>query len=316
MPIDHDEEKSSLLAELATLRQRVAELSREADEARQADALLRQRNAEQTAMLHAIPAPVFFKDRDHRYVFVNQAYADSLNRAVEDVIGKHDEEIFSEAQARTFHDTDETVMATGMPLYNVEVHLHHDGIDTWNIENNIPYRDSSGRVVGLLGVAMNVTVRKQMEQALQRTEAELRAVVERQESLLSTIAALSTPVLPIHDRVLVMPLVGQIDTTRSAQIMEAMLAGVARHCAEFVVMDLTGVPFVDTAVASHLLRAARAVGLLGAQCVVVGLSPAIAAALASLGVEFGGLVTLGDLEAGVRYALSRQRGAGAPPRGK
>jgi rsbT co-antagonist protein RsbR len=315
MPIDQ-EEKSALLAELATLRQRVAELSREADEARQAEALLRQKNAEQTALLHAIPAPVFFKSRDHRYVFVNQAYADSLNHAVEDVIGKNDEELFSEGQASTFHDSDEAVMATGVPRNNVEFHLRHDGTDRWNIENNIPYRDASGRVVGLLGVAMDMTARKQMEEALRRTETELRAMVERQESLLSTIAALSTPVLPIHDRVLVMPLVGQIDTARSAQIMEALLSGVARHGAEFVIMDLTGVPFVDTAVASHLLRAARAVGLLGARCVIVGLSPAIASALTSLRVELGGLVTLGDLEAGVRYALSRQRGAGAPPGGK
>jgi rsbT co-antagonist protein RsbR len=264
-------------------------------------------------MVHSIPVVVFFKDREHRYLLVNQTYADSVDRRVDEIIGKRDIDIFPPERARAYRVSDEAVMESGAPQRNVELsYEHEDGSARWALENSVPCRDASGRIVGMVGVSIDVTARKLAEQALRRAEAELRSTLERQEALLETITALSTPILPVHDRVLVLPLIGHIDTARSARIMEAILSGVHRHRAEFVIMDLTGVPFVDTAVADHLLRAARAVGLLGAQCILVGLSPAIAGALAQMGVDLRALVTLGDLQAGMLYALSRQKRAEAP----
>jgi rsbT co-antagonist protein RsbR len=95
-----------------------------------------------------------------------------------------------------------------------------------------------------------------------------------------------------------------MDTQRSVQLMSALLTSVQRHSARVVIIDITGVPTVDADVAGHLLRAARAVGLLGARCVLAGVSPRIAQTLVGLGVDLGGLTTLRDLQAAVAQALA------------
>jgi rsbT co-antagonist protein RsbR len=114
---------------------------------------------------------------------------------------------------------------------------------------------------------------------------------------------LSTPVIPVHAGVLVLPLVGTLDSARASQIMDSLLGTIQKNGASVVIIDSTGVPTVDTGVIEHLLRTVHAVKLLGARAVLVGISPAIAQTMVQLGVDFGGLTTLGNLQAGVAYAL-------------
>jgi rsbT co-antagonist protein RsbR len=121
------------------------------------------------------------------------------------------------------------------------------------------------------------------------------------------IRELSTPVLPVLDGVLVMPLVGAIDSLRAGQITERLLEGVGTSQSSLVILDITAVPVVDMSVAQHLLRAVRAVGLLGARCVLVGVRPEVAQALVSIGADLSSLSTQRDLKAGLLYVL-RQRG--------
>jgi rsbT co-antagonist protein RsbR len=102
-----------------------------------------------------------------------------------------------------------------------------------------------------------------------------------------------------------MPLIGHIDNARSAQIMEELLTGVQKYQADFVIIDITGVPVVDTAIANHLIQAAQAVSLLGAQCVLVGISSEVAQTLVQLGVDLSQLATRGNLQAGIAYAMAR-----------
>jgi anti-anti-sigma factor len=137
-------------------------------------------------------------------------------------------------------------------------------------------------------------------------EKQIRALEDAyasQARLLETVRELSTPVIPVHDGVLVLPLVGTIDSGRSAQVMESLLNAIQKDRASFVIIDITGVPTVDTGVANHLLRSTRAAALLGARCVLVGVSPAVAQTLVQLGVDLGDLVTRSDLQAGIAYAL-------------
>lgn len=121
------------------------------------------------------------------------------------------------------------------------------------------------------------------------------------------IRELSTPVLPVLDGVLVMPLVGLIDSLRANQITERLLEGVGENQASLVILDITAVPVVDLSVAQHLLRTVRAVGLLGARCVLVGVRPEVAQALIGIGADLSGLTTQRDLKAGLLYVM-RQRG--------
>ena len=101
-------------------------------------------------------------------------------------------------------------------------------------------------------------------------------------------------------------MVGTIDSARSSRIMETLLTGVQEHAAEVVIIDITGVPIVDTAVANHLIQATRAATLLGAHCVLVGVSAEVAQTLVQLGVNLSTLVTRSNLQAGITYALARQ----------
>lgn len=157
--------------------------------------------------------------------------------------------------------------------------------------------------------------RARAERERRRQVEALEEAYENQALLLATVRELSTPVIPVLGGVLVVPLVGTLDTTRSAQVMEALLDAIQREKAEVVIIDVTGVPTVDTGVANHLLRTTRAAALLGAQCVLVGMSPVVAQTVVQLGVDLAGLETRSNLQAGISYALSR-RGLEIRPAGQ
>jgi ABC-type sugar transport system substrate-binding protein len=126
------------------------------------------------------------------------------------------------------------------------------------------------------------------------------AVIRMQESALRE---LSTPLIPISDSVMVMPLIGTIDALRAQQIMETLLAGISARGASLVILDITGVPVVDTHVANGLVEAAHAAQLLGARVVLTGIRPEVAQMLVSLGVDMRGIVTHSTLQSGIGYAL-------------
>jgi anti-anti-sigma regulatory factor len=133
--------------------------------------------------------------------------------------------------------------------------------------------------------------------------ARLQAVVEEKERLLETVRELSSPVIQVWENVLVMPLIGAIDSARATRIMEDLLTGITKYQAEIVIIDITGVPVVDTRVANHLIQTIKAAGLLGTRCVVVGISSEVAQSLISLGVDLSGVITRSNLQAGIRYAM-------------
>ncbi|MGC8874451.1 MAG: STAS domain-containing protein [Chloroflexia bacterium] len=119
------------------------------------------------------------------------------------------------------------------------------------------------------------------------------------------LAELSTPVIQIHENILVVPLVGAIDTERARRIMEELLLGITRYQAEIVIIDITGVPVVDTAVANHLMQTVKAARLLGTRSILVGISSEVAQALVHLQIDLSGVVTRSNLQAGIEYALEQ-----------
>lgn len=101
-----------------------------------------------------------------------------------------------------------------------------------------------------------------------------------------------------------MPLIGTIDTERAKQIMENLLSGVVKHRSEVVLIDITGVPVVDTMVAHHIIQAADAVRLLGAKCMIVGIRPEIAQTIVNLGIDLNQITTKSTLRKGMEAALA------------
>lgn len=115
---------------------------------------------------------------------------------------------------------------------------------------------------------------------------------------------LSASLIPVFEKVSVMPLVGTIDTERARLIMENLLEGVVKHRAEVVLLDITGVPVVDTMVAHHIIQAADAVRLVGAKCMLVGIRPEIAQTIVTLGINLNEFTTTSTLQRGVEQALA------------
>ena len=118
------------------------------------------------------------------------------------------------------------------------------------------------------------------------------------------IRELSTPVIPVWDGILVMPLVGLVDSSRAKQMMEHLLNRISLLGSRIVILDVTGVPSVDSAVADHFIRTTRAARLVGARSIIVGISPQVAQAMVRLGVSLEGVETYGDLHSGLQRALS------------
>ncbi len=140
-----------------------------------------------------------------------------------------------------------------------------------------------------------------------RTIAELQRLYKEQRQLQETILELSAPLLPLLPGVLVLPLVGAIDTLRAGRMLEAELAAITVHRATVVLVDITGVPIVDTSVALQLIRAADAARLLGCQTILVGVRPEIAQTLVGLGVDLRGIATRATLADGLETALRLSR---------
>jgi rsbT co-antagonist protein RsbR len=125
-----------------------------------------------------------------------------------------------------------------------------------------------------------------------------RVIGQQQEAL----RELSTPVLQIRDRLLILPIIGVIDTQRARQLTESLLHAIRTHRAKVVVVDITGVPVVDSKVANHLMQAVMAARLMGASAIVTGLSSEVAQALVTLGVDLRDVTTAGDLQGGLEDA--------------
>ena len=117
---------------------------------------------------------------------------------------------------------------------------------------------------------------------------------------------LSTPVIRLWEGVIAVPLVGTLDSARTQLVMEKLLETLVATGADFAVLDITGVPTVDTEVAQHLLKTVSAARLLGAECIVSGIRPQVAQTIVSLGIEFGDIATKATLADALAHALDRR----------
>lgn len=165
-----------------------------------------------------------------------------------------------------------------------------------------PIYDAQQQLIYAIGAFNDITERKQAEAALLRSVAQEEQIRAQEAAL----AEISTPLFPISDNVLVLPLVGAVDGRRAQQMIEVLLQGVQQHSARVVLVDITGVSLVDTQVANVLIQAAQAVKLLGAEVVITGIRPEVAQTLIGLGVDLRGIITRSSLQTGVAYALERR----------
>jgi rsbT co-antagonist protein RsbR len=145
--------------------------------------------------------------------------------------------------------------------------------------------------------------------AIKISDAMIAEREQRIEAQASQLRETSIPIIPIYEGIFVLPLIGSIDSHRAGLIMETLLQRISETRATVVIIDITGVPVVDTGVAHYLLQTSRAVRLLGAEVVLVGIGADIAQTIVQLGIDLNDIVTQADLRQGVTYALARQHRA-------
>lgn len=155
--------------------------------------------------------------------------------------------------------------------------------------NVSPVRDAAGKIFGASTTARDITEQKKLREAL----------TQRAKDILD----ISTPVLQVWEGVVVAPFIGTLDTQRAQQFMERLLDRIVETNSSVALLDVTGVPAVDTRTAQHLIETITSVRLLGAQAVLTGVRPAIAQTLAHLGINLADVVTRSSLAAGLRVAL-------------
>ena len=151
------------------------------------------------------------------------------------------------------------------------------------------YEPAANRIANTVGVSF--------------VEQRERVIRQQQEA----IRELSTPVLQVRERLLILPIIGVIDSQRARQLTEQLLRGIRTNRAKVVVVDITGVPAIDSAVANHLVQTVEASRLMGASVIITGLSSEIAQTLVTIGVDLSKMNAVGDLQGGIEEA-ERQLG--------
>jgi anti-anti-sigma factor len=163
----------------------------------------------------------------------------------------------------------------------------------------------AGRALPYQGRSVRGTIIRDLR--LQRqAEQMLRQTILQEEQLqlqAARLAELSTPLIPLSDEIMVMPLIGSVDTQRAHGVMTSLLEGISRSRAHTAILDITGVPVVDTQVADTLIRAAKAVKLLGTQLILTGIRPEVAQTLVVLGADLRDIITKSTLQSGIAYAM-------------
>ena len=158
------------------------------------------------------------------------------------------------------------------------------------------------RITGVAVYAISLEVSE-----LKRGEIDLRdklAIIERQQQ---AIRAMSTPIIEVWDGVLTLPILGLVDSVRTAEIMECLLQSVTRVRARFAILDMTGVDVVDTSTAGHLLGLIRAIRLLGAEGIITGIHPNIAQTMVGLDVDLSGINVHANLREALKHCIARAR---------
>ncbi len=239
-------------------------------------------------LLETLPQRFFFKDKNLVYSACNKSYASDFSKPPDEIKGKTDYDLYPKELAEKHIAVDRQILKSGKKLEFVEEYLEN-GQTFWINKIKSPIKDDKGNITGILGIFWDITELKKREEIITRQTDE--------------ILELSTPVLEVLKGVVVAPLIGTIDSERTQHFMERFLSRIVETGSSVALMDITGVPTLDTQTAQHLIEAITAATLLGTKVILTGVRPAIAQTLVHLGIDLSDIVTKSSLAAGLRVAL-------------
>jgi rsbT co-antagonist protein RsbR len=245
------------------------------------------------SLLENAPNIILIVDKQGKIEYINRTIP---GMSVDEVVGKQQLDFVSPEHQETVKTTNAQVFRTGESASYEIQGPGPDGSLAWYSTLVGPIRET-GDIVAVSVFTADVSDRKKAEEDLRKAKDDLIA----QQSM--AIRELSTPVIQIWDDILVLPLIGTVDTQRAQQVIENLLDSIVKTQASVAIMDITGVPVVDTMVANHLLSTINAAKMLGAEVIVTGVSPNNAQTLVKLGVDLTTITTKGSLQAGLKLAF-------------
>ena len=257
---------------------------------------LRQQRALLEAIIENSPSNISVIDLNKRLLLVNQVSERNAGLSRDEMVGKNQYELYGEEVVSEWDVSDRQVIDQRQPILTEDVMPLADGDHTF-LAMKFPLIDATNQAYAIGTITTDITEQKKIEQDRLTLQQQ---IIDAQRSALRE---LSTPLMPIAEGVIAMPLVGEIDTQRAQQILETLLEGISERQASTAILDITGVKVVDTHVAQALLRAAQAAGLLGAQVVLTGIGSEVAQSLVHLGADLQRIVTRRDLQSGIAFAL-------------
>ena len=284
-------------------------IMRDMSESRRVEATLRDSEQRLLRFLDALPVGVFVVEPDGRPFYANRSATEILGKGIipDTTTGQ-----LAEVYRAFVAGTDQLYPTERMPLVRA-LSGEASSVDDMEIErpdgrilieiHGAPIRDAEGRIIYGMVSFIDITLRRRAEEAI-RERALQQEVIEAQQAALRE---LSTPLMPIAEGVVVMPIIGMIDSRRAQQIMETLLEGIATHSADIAILDITGVRVVDTQVAGALIRAAQAARMLGARVVLSGISAEVAQTLVHIGAEMQDMIALRSLQQAIAYALAQRQ---------
>nr|MDO8097638.1 PAS domain-containing protein [Candidatus Njordarchaeota archaeon] len=241
-------------------------------------------------LLENLPQEIFLKDKNSVYIYGNGSYARKLKIRPDEIAGKTDYDLYSKELAEKHIADDRRIMKSGKPEELEETYLK-GGQEITVHKVKGPVKDEEGNIIGTAGISWDVTEHKRSEKAL----------LERDEA----IKKLSTPLVEAWEGVVLLPVVGILDSARAKQITESVLQCIARTKADVIVIDISGIAAIDTKSASHILRTVQAVKLMGSEAVITGIRPDVAVTLVTLGIDLSGVVSRSTLREGLEYAYAK-----------
>jgi rsbT co-antagonist protein RsbR len=232
------------------------------------------------------------------HCFYSQRWCESLGYKQED-IAPHIDSWVNLVHPDDFPRVQEALKAhfeRRTAVYQAEDRLRmKDGSYRWSLDQGtVVSWDADGKPLKMMGIDINIHERKVADLTIKE---QARRLME-----------MSTPLIPINDEVVVMPLVGVIDPSRAQHILTSLLEGLSRRRAKIAILDVTGVSDMDSNVASVLVNMAKAVQLLGSHIVLTGVRPEVATLLIQFDVDWRNIVVRGTLQSGIAYATGAHRG--------
>ncbi len=222
----------------------------------------------------------------------------NVNQATRDLLGYSDEELTGKPVGMLVAEQLSTIDLVEVHGRELRCATKH-GAEVMVSWSASLLRGGDGKSSGFVCVLRDITEKRRAEEERMRLEDAIRAQAE-------LIRKMSTPLIPINDEVVVMPLVGALDRERADQVVESLLNGIAARHPRMAILDITAVAFVDADVASTIVRAANAARLLGVGVILTGVRPEVARTLVELGFDLGSVIACGTLQGGIALSMKRE----------